>query len=216
MGLFDRRADKGTPFDWLVVGLGNPGQGVRPHPPQRRRGVRPAARRTSRRTAQGGPRRRAGRRARFGAGIDAERVVLAFPHHVHERLRQAVSGARAALRHRDDPSRSSSSTTSSTCSRRGAGQGRRRAGRHNGLRSITQHLKTQDFLRVRIGVGKPPFKERGADHVLSRVPARRTRAARRRRRASPPTRSSRSSPTASTPRCAGSTSVDMAVRELVT
>ncbi|NDF84307.1 MAG: aminoacyl-tRNA hydrolase, partial [Actinobacteria bacterium] len=27
---------------------------------------------------------------------------------------------------------------------------------HNGLQSITQHLKTQDFLRVRIGVGKPP------------------------------------------------------------
>ena len=27
---------------------------------------------------------------------------------------------------------------------------------HNGLRSITQHLKTQDYLRVRIGVGKPP------------------------------------------------------------
>ena len=34
---------------------------------------------------------------------------------------------------------------------------------HNGLRSITQHLKTQDYLRVRIGVGKPPSKERGAD-----------------------------------------------------
>ena len=26
MGLFDRRAGKGTPFDWLVVGLGNPGK----------------------------------------------------------------------------------------------------------------------------------------------------------------------------------------------
>jgi hypothetical protein len=25
MGLFDRRAGKGAPFDWLVVGLGNPG-----------------------------------------------------------------------------------------------------------------------------------------------------------------------------------------------
>ena len=43
---------------------------------------------------------------------------------------------------------------------------------HNGLRSITQHLKTQDYLRVRIGVGKPPNKERGASHVLTRVPAR--------------------------------------------
>jgi PTH1 family peptidyl-tRNA hydrolase len=40
---------------------------------------------------------------------------------------------------------------------------------HNGLRSIKQHLHSDDFLRVRIGVGKPPSKERGADHVLSRV-----------------------------------------------
>ncbi len=40
----------------------------------------------------------------------------------------------------------------------------------NGLRSITQHLKTQDYARVRIGIGKPPSKERGADHVLSRLP----------------------------------------------
>jgi peptidyl-tRNA hydrolase, PTH1 family len=41
---------------------------------------------------------------------------------------------------------------------------------NNGLRSITQHLHTQDYLRVRIGIGKPPTKERGADHVLSRLP----------------------------------------------
>jgi PTH1 family peptidyl-tRNA hydrolase len=42
-------------------------------------------------------------------------------------------------------------------------------GGHNGLRSIAQHLKTQDFLRLRIGVGRP---ERGdprplADYVLA-------------------------------------------------
>ena len=41
---------------------------------------------------------------------------------------------------------------------------------NNGLRSMTQHLQTQDYLRVRIGIGKPPSKERGADHVLSRLP----------------------------------------------
>jgi len=40
---------------------------------------------------------------------------------------------------------------------------------HNGLKSITQHLHTQDYIRVRIGVGKPRSKEHGADHVLSRV-----------------------------------------------
>ncbi len=39
---------------------------------------------------------------------------------------------------------------------------------NNGLRSIRDHLHSTDFARVRIGVGKPPSKERGADHVLSR------------------------------------------------
>ena len=39
---------------------------------------------------------------------------------------------------------------------------------HNGLRSIVAHLHSQDFQRVRIGVGKPVTKERGADHVLNR------------------------------------------------
>ena len=41
---------------------------------------------------------------------------------------------------------------------------------HNGLRSITSHLATQDYLRVRIGVGKPPTADLGADHVLRKVP----------------------------------------------
>jgi PTH1 family peptidyl-tRNA hydrolase len=38
---------------------------------------------------------------------------------------------------------------------------------NNGLRSIKAHLHTDEFLRVRIGIGKPVTKERGADHVLS-------------------------------------------------
>jgi PTH1 family peptidyl-tRNA hydrolase len=41
---------------------------------------------------------------------------------------------------------------------------------HNGLRSLRDHLGSTEFLRVRIGVGKPPTKERGADHVLRRMP----------------------------------------------
>jgi PTH1 family peptidyl-tRNA hydrolase len=39
---------------------------------------------------------------------------------------------------------------------------------HNGLRSIQSHLHTTDFLRVRIGVGKPPTAAQGAGHVLGR------------------------------------------------
>ena len=39
---------------------------------------------------------------------------------------------------------------------------------HNGLRSIAQTLGTQEFSRLRIGIGKPPTKEQGADYVLRR------------------------------------------------
>ena len=39
---------------------------------------------------------------------------------------------------------------------------------HNGLESIAASLRSRDFLRVRIGVGKPPSKFEGADHVLSK------------------------------------------------
>jgi len=41
---------------------------------------------------------------------------------------------------------------------------------HNGLKSIKQHLHTDAFVRVRIGVGKPPGRTMGADHVLRRLP----------------------------------------------
>jgi PTH1 family peptidyl-tRNA hydrolase len=39
---------------------------------------------------------------------------------------------------------------------------------HNGLRSITTHLGTPAYLRVRIGIGRPApeFRGRGADFVL--------------------------------------------------
>jgi peptidyl-tRNA hydrolase, PTH1 family len=41
---------------------------------------------------------------------------------------------------------------------------------HNGLRSLESHLHSTDFLRVRIGVGKPPSAREGAAHVLNRPP----------------------------------------------
>lgn len=40
---------------------------------------------------------------------------------------------------------------------------------HNGLRSMIRHLGSPDFLRIRIGIGRPPAGFRGevADYVLS-------------------------------------------------
>lgn len=37
---------------------------------------------------------------------------------------------------------------------------------HNGLRSIVQSLGTNDFVRVRAGVGRPRGRKEAADHVL--------------------------------------------------
>jgi PTH1 family peptidyl-tRNA hydrolase len=49
--------------------------------------------------------------------------------------------------------------------RRGGG-----AGGHNGLRSLFAELATREFLRVRIGIGRPPDGVDPADFVLSPVP----------------------------------------------
>jgi PTH1 family peptidyl-tRNA hydrolase len=40
---------------------------------------------------------------------------------------------------------------------------------HNGLRSIAQTLGTNEFARLRIGIGKPVRKEQGADYVLQHL-----------------------------------------------
>ena len=44
------------------------------------------------------------------------------------------------------------------------------AGGHNGLKSIIEHLGTDAFPRLRVGVGRGDPRRDLADHVLSRVP----------------------------------------------
>jgi PTH1 family peptidyl-tRNA hydrolase len=39
-------------------------------------------------------------------------------------------------------------------------------GGHNGLRSITRFTGTKDYLRVRVGIGRPPGRQDAADFVL--------------------------------------------------
>lgn len=41
---------------------------------------------------------------------------------------------------------------------------------HNGLRSLVGAIRSQDFLRVRLGVGRPPGRQDPADHVLRPFP----------------------------------------------
>ncbi|MBD0020558.1 aminoacyl-tRNA hydrolase [Gordonia pseudamarae] len=50
--------------------------------------------------------------------------------------------------------------------KRGGGEGG-----HNGLRSISQTLGTRDYLRVRLGIGRPPGRQDPADYVLKPFPA---------------------------------------------
>ena len=40
------------------------------------------------------------------------------------------------------------------------------AGGHNGLKDIAKALGTQDFVRVRVGIGRPPGSQDAADFVL--------------------------------------------------
>jgi PTH1 family peptidyl-tRNA hydrolase len=168
MGLFGRRDGGTTPFDWLVVGLGNPGPkyaGTRHNVGEQ--AVRLLAERRSD-TFKAGRDNSLVAESRIGD----ERVVLAFPLTFMNESGRAVQAL--VRRYRlEDPTRlvvvHDELDLEPGVVRVKAGGGL--AG-HNGLRSITQHLHTQDYLRVRIGVGKPPSKEHGAGHVLSRVPAR--------------------------------------------
>ena len=165
MSLFGRLG-KGTPFDWLVVGLGNPGQKyARSRHNVGEEAVALLAERKG--TALKGGRDNAlVAETRFAD----DRVVLAFPITFMNDSGQAVSAL--VRRYRIESPEQIIIVQDELDLPPGelkvkAGGGL--AG-HNGLRSIKQHLKTEDFLRVRIGVGKPSSKDVGKGHVLSKVP----------------------------------------------
>ncbi|MET0147444.1 MAG: aminoacyl-tRNA hydrolase [Ilumatobacteraceae bacterium] len=157
-----------SPFDWLIVGLGNPGKEfARTRHNVGEEVVAELARRR-------GDRLKSGRDNSLVAEsrIDEHRCVLAFPLTYMNDSGQAVQAL--VRRYGIDEADHivvvhDELDLPPTTIRIKAGGGL--AG-HNGLRSIVAHLGTQDFLRVRIGVGKPPSKERGADHVLSRLPSK--------------------------------------------
>jgi PTH1 family peptidyl-tRNA hydrolase len=165
VGLFGR-SGKGAPFDWLVVGLGNPG----PKYANTRHNVGEQAvallaeRHDA--TLKGGRDNALVAETRFGD----ERVVLAFPITFMNDSGQAV-GALVRRYRIETPEQlivihdELDLPPGDLKVKSGGGL----AG-HNGLRSINQHLKSQDFLRIRIGVGKPDSKELGRGHVLSKVP----------------------------------------------
>lgn len=44
------------------------------------------------------------------------------------------------------------------------------AGTHNGMKSIVQHLKSENFTRVRVGIGKPKEHIDMITHVIGHIP----------------------------------------------
>lgn len=175
MALFGRSGRperRGTPSDILVIGLGNPGkeyQGTRHN-----LGVEVLEELARR---HGGSLKRSKERAMVAEVlIDGRRVALAFPQ-----TYMNLSGESAAmLVRRFGIERPEQIVVVHDELDLPPGELRVKEGGglagHNGLRSLQQHLKSSAFLRVRIGVGKPPGgKERGADHVL-RKPTKAERA----------------------------------------
>ena len=49
------------------------------------------------------------------------------------------------------------------------------SGGHKGVRSVVNHLESRDFLRIRVGIGRPPEGEDAIDYVLgSFLPSEKT------------------------------------------
>lgn len=170
MGLFGRAnstTGSSSTFDALVVGLGNPGQ---KYARSRHNVGEDVVIELARRH---GDALKAGRDSALVSEvrIDGRRVVLAFPTTFMNESGQAVSKLmrRYGFKSVDglivvqDELDLSPGTVRV---KKGGG-----LGGHNGLRSVSAHMGTDDYVRVRIGVGKPQSKERGAQHVLSKVPA---------------------------------------------
>ncbi|HEX3668505.1 MAG TPA: aminoacyl-tRNA hydrolase [Acidimicrobiia bacterium] len=161
------RPRRGTPADLLVVGLGNPGDEYRGS--RHNLGAEVVELLAKR---HGGRLRKRKERALVDEiTIDGRRVALAIPltyvndsgHAVGALVRRfGVDPEQIVVVHDELDLPVAELKVKS-----GGGL----AG-HNGLRSIVAHLHTQDFQRVRIGVGKPVSKERGADHVLNRFSKR--------------------------------------------
>ena len=44
------------------------------------------------------------------------------------------------------------------------------AGSHNGMKSVIEELKSEDFIRVRVGIGKPVYKDDMINYVIGAIP----------------------------------------------
>lgn len=164
--MFRRKSDerKGTPADLLVVGLGNPGD--------RYDGTRHnvGAEVVEVLADRYGEKLKATKQAALVAEcrVGTQLMVVAFPQtfmndsgrSVRDLVKRYGIGDPALVVAVHDELDLEAGT-----SRLKVGGGL--AG-HNGLKSLKQHMHTQDFLRLRIGIGRPPGSQSVSDFVLRR------------------------------------------------
>jgi len=158
-----RRGEHASTLDLLVVGLGNPG---REYAKTRHNAGWMVVDELARR--HGGSWRSKFNGSLAEVRLDGHRVALLKPETYMNESGRAVAAAASFFKVEPDAILVVHDEGDFDLGRLQARKGGGLAG-HNGLRSIAQHLGTPDFLRLRVGVGRPGRADRRplADWVLS-------------------------------------------------
>jgi peptidyl-tRNA hydrolase, PTH1 family len=158
-----RRGDRASSLDLLVVGLGNPGREYARH----RHNVGAMV------VDEIAQRHGASWRSKFSSDLaevrlDGHKVALLKPQTYMNESGRAVAAAARFFKVEPDAILVVHDEIDLENGRLQARAGGGLAG-HNGLRSIASALRSQDFLRLRVGVGRPGRGDRRtpADYVLS-------------------------------------------------
>jgi PTH1 family peptidyl-tRNA hydrolase len=158
-----RRGDRASSLDLLVVGLGNPGREYARH---RHNVGWMVVEELARRHGASWKSKFSGQLAEVR--IDGHRVALLKPETFMNESGRSVGAAARFYKLEPDAVLVVHDEIDLEPGRLQARRGGGLAG-HNGLRSIAAHLRTEDFLRLRVGVGRPGRGDPRppADYVLS-------------------------------------------------
>ena len=158
-----RRGERASSLDLLVVGLGNPGREYARH---RHNAGRMVLDELARRHGASWKGKFSGQLAEVR--VDGHRVALLKPETYMNESGRSVAEAARFYNVEPDAILVVHDEGDFDLGRLQARLGGGLAG-HNGLRSIAQHLKTPEFMRLRIGVGRPGRGDPRplADYLLS-------------------------------------------------